>query len=114
MRHELFEIMRRASIFVILAQAVVHFCPKESYEKYLKLFVSLMTITVLIFPLFRLLRADVPARFEEELNKYDTQIKQLLQQMPEYEILDEKAYLSTIANEIKTRIINLSYGKYPF
>lgn len=36
MEEYVMEIIRRTSVFLILAQAVVHFRPNPSYEKYFK------------------------------------------------------------------------------
>lgn len=51
----LFQTICRTGIFMICAQAVVHFRPQESYEKYLKLLVSVMVLIQLLLPLGGLL-----------------------------------------------------------
>lgn len=45
----------RIGIFMICAQAVVHFRPQAAYEKYLKLLVSVMVLIQLLFPVSRIL-----------------------------------------------------------
>lgn len=104
MEQQLYEMMKRASIFVILAQTIIHFGPRGAYEKYLKLLVSLMTMTVLVFPILELIKSDAFTDFQVELNKYETQIEQLMKKVPPCDRLDENTYLSTISNEIKIRI----------
>lgn len=47
----LFRTICRVGIFMICAQAVIHFRPRESYEKYLKLLVSVMILIQLFLPL---------------------------------------------------------------
>ncbi|NLL80237.1 MAG: hypothetical protein GX234_10740 [Clostridiales bacterium] len=86
---------------------MIHFSPKEEYEKYLKLLVSLMTMTLLVFPVLELVKSDFVYRFKEELNEYEVQMEQLMENTPVYGVMDENTYLSTISNEIKTRINNL-------
>lgn len=108
MVQQLYEMMKRASIFVILAQTIIHFGPRGSYEKYLKLLVSLMTITVLVFPVLELIKGDIYTRFQTELNEYEIQMEQLMKKVPSCDILDESAYLSTIADEIKNKINKMS------
>ena len=108
MEQKLFEIMKRASIFVILAQTIIHFCPKEAYEKYLRLLVSLMTITVMVFPVVELFHAGAAERMTNELNKYNKQMEQLLKEEPVCGMVNESQYLSTITNEIKTRLNKIS------
>lgn len=51
MRSALFQAICRTGIFMICAQAIVHFRPQESYEKYLKLLVSAMILLQLFLPL---------------------------------------------------------------
>lgn len=51
MRSALFQAICRTGIFMICAQAIVHFRPQESYEKYLKLLVSVMVLIQLFLPL---------------------------------------------------------------
>jgi len=51
----LFQSICRAGIFMICAQAIVHFKPKESYEKYLKLLVSVMILIQVFLPIGSLL-----------------------------------------------------------
>lgn len=51
MTNNLFQAICRTGIFMICAQAIVHFRPQESYEKYLKLLVSVMVLVQLFLPL---------------------------------------------------------------
>lgn len=47
--------MIRITIFLILAQTLVHLAPKESYEKYLKLLVKWFLLALLLSPIMALL-----------------------------------------------------------
>lgn len=47
------EMIRNVGIFIIFAQAVVHFRPKASYEKYLKVLVSIIVLVMLMIPCFQ-------------------------------------------------------------
>lgn len=51
----LFQTICRIGIFMICAQAIVHFRPEGSYEKYLKLLVGSMILIQLLLPVSRLL-----------------------------------------------------------
>ena len=46
----LYRVVGQAGIFLICAQTIVHFRPKEAYEKYLKLLLSVMLLTQLLQP----------------------------------------------------------------
>lgn len=50
MKNVLFQAICRMGIFMICAQAILHFRPNESYEKYLKLLVSIMVLIQLFLP----------------------------------------------------------------
>ena len=54
MNNPLFQAICRTGIFMICAQAIVQFRPNESYEKYLKLLVSVMVLVQLFLPIGRL------------------------------------------------------------
>lgn len=49
------DVIRRVGIFIICAQMIVHLKPNESYEKYLKLLMSVMVMVQIIFPVMQLL-----------------------------------------------------------
>lgn len=51
MRNALFQAICKVGIFMICAQAIVHFRPREAYEKYLKLLVSIMILLQLFLPI---------------------------------------------------------------
>ena len=50
MRNALFQAICKVGIFMICAQAIVHFRPREVYEKYLRLLVSVMILIQLFLP----------------------------------------------------------------
>ena len=58
MGNTLFQAICRMGIFMICAQAVVHFRPKESYEKYLKLLVSVIVLIQVFLPIGSFLLGD--------------------------------------------------------
>lgn len=71
------ETMCRMTIFILCAQVLVHLRPNKSYEKYLKMLVSMMILLQLILPVISLL-GDVDQEsfevrfdwFEEQINGY--------------------------------------------
>ena len=111
MNNPLFQAICRTGIFMICAQAIVQFRPNESYEKYLKLLVSVMILVQLFLPIGRLLtgsgriEADtLPASFWEgleqgieETRRQAEETDALLQQMTLEEVrkrLEEQAAAS--------------------
>ncbi len=68
------DLIRKIGIFMIAAQAVIHFAPGQKYEKYLKLVVSIMILLQFLTPVYEILAktgADWEAEFsalEEEFS----------------------------------------------
>lgn len=72
----IYQAICRIGIFMICAQALIHFRPKESYEKYLKLLVSAMVLTQMLLPVGSLLlgkggqgAADMLGDIQEQLEQ---------------------------------------------
>ena len=70
----------RIGIFMICAQAIIHFRPGKAYEKYLKMLVGVMVLVQIFSPLMELLSAEgqenIAARviwFEQQMNESTAQ-----------------------------------------
>lgn len=111
MAGDAFEIMKRASIFMILAQTIIYFRPQESYEKYLRFLIHLMLIVVLFFPVVELVNHSAGNRMQSSLSAYMSQTEQLMDGMKDMTIEEfpqENTYISTIQEEVKIRLNNYS------
>lgn len=111
MAGDAFEIMKRASIFMILAQTIIYFRPQESYEKYLRFLIHLMLIVVLFFPVVELVNHSAGNRMQSSLSAYMSQMEQLMDGMKDMTIEEfpqENTYISTIQEEVKIRLNNYS------
>ncbi len=71
-----FEAICRVGIFMICAQAVVHFRPQESYEKYLKLIVSVMILLQLFLPIGGVFLAGGKTDVAKQLTKLTQSIEE--------------------------------------
>lgn len=49
------ELIKKIGIFMIAAQAVIHFAPGQKYEKYIKLIVGIMILLQFLTPVYRML-----------------------------------------------------------
>ena len=61
----LIELIKKIGIFMIAAQAVIHFAPGQKYEKYMKLIVGIMILLQFLSPIYKILEgadADWSAR----------------------------------------------------
>ena len=68
--------IRQIGIFMICAQALIHFKPKGSYEKYLKLLVSAMIMVQLLSPIAALLTGKEGSGLEERIAAYGESFEQ--------------------------------------
>lgn len=76
MQNIFFQAICRVGIFMICAQAMIHFRPQEAYEKYLKLLVSVMVLIQLFLPVGSFLLGgggqeakDMLEQFRQELGQ---------------------------------------------
>ncbi len=69
MAEEFLKAMGRLTVFVICAQMLVYFRPKQVYEKYLRLLMNLLILLQLLLPVGNFLRGgtaqDLQARYED-------------------------------------------------
>lgn len=50
----LVDLIKRIGIFMIAAQAVIHFAPAQKYEKYMKLIVGILILLQFLMPVYRI------------------------------------------------------------
>lgn len=79
MGNTLFQAICRMGIFMICAQAVVHFRPKESYEKYLKLLVSVIVLIQVFLPIGSFLLGDGRQNAARALEQFGQELEQGLE-----------------------------------
>ena len=73
----LYRVIGQAGIFLICAQTVVHFRPKESYDKYLKLLLSVMLLLQLLQPIFTAFGGDYGTA-EEQAAEFTAELQNVL------------------------------------
>lgn len=76
MRNALFRAICKVGIFVICAQAVVHFRPREAYEKYLKLLVGIMVMIQLFLPIAAFFLGGNMEQLAQRLEGFQEELKQ--------------------------------------
>ncbi len=76
MLHSFFQAICRVGIFMICAQAILHFRAKEAYEKYLKLLVSTMILIQLLLPIGNLLAGKGGLQAESVLEEFGKELEQ--------------------------------------
>lgn len=100
----LVELIKRIGIFMIAAQAVIHFTPGQKYEKYIRLIVSMMILLQFVMPLHSILNgaetdwnarlADMEKLLETESMTYDTTGSSSV----------AESVMSSLENEIKSKL----------
>ena len=96
---------------MICAQAIVHFRPQESYEKYLKLLVSVMVLVQLFFPLGSFLAGvggeDVRGQLENFRESLEQSMEEARQQAEETDALLEQMTLEEVRRRMEEQIADV-------
>ena len=93
---------------MVLSQAVIHFRPNPSYEKYFRFLVGIMTVVILAVPLMELTHSKISGQYEESLKAYERKVEEALSRQPENAVVSQKLYLSQIEEEIKIKLNNFT------
>lgn len=76
----IFDTVCRVGIFVMCAQTIVHFKPKEVYERYLRYLVSIMVLIQLFLPLGSFLFGGGDKELSEALEQFKKELEQSVAQ----------------------------------
>ena len=74
----LYRVIGQAGIFLICAQTVVHFRPKEFYDKYLKLLLSVMLLLQLLQPVLTMFGGGDGWNAEEQVTGFTQELQVVL------------------------------------
>ena len=108
---DFFQNIKQIGIFMICAQAILHFKPSEKYEKYLKLLVSVMILAQLLAPVMQIISGNNCKDFQNSIEDIQTEINQKMEQLEIENVINEENVLREIEKEVKTRI-NIIASKY--
>lgn len=93
---------------MICAQAIVHFRPQESYEKYLKLLVSVMVLVQLFLPLGSFLAGvsgeDARGQLESFRESLEQSMEKARQQAEETDALLEQMTLEEVRRRMEEQV----------
>lgn len=79
----LYRVVGQAGIFLICAQTIVHFRPKEAYEKYLKLLLSVMLLTQLLQPVLTVFSGGVEQNAQAQVEEFTEELQSVLNRASE-------------------------------
>ena len=110
MGDEIFSVIKKASIFLIGAQLILHLKPNGMYEKYLKFIVHLMALTLFMMPLLKLFGQTDEKAFSQSLAGYEEMMQEDMMQINYICDLSEEKRQEIYTREIKSKLNNI-YGE---
>ena len=72
------DLIGQIGVFMICAQAVVHFRPKEVYGKYLRLLLSVMVLIQIISPIYGLLDGGTGESLDENVRSFQQEMEEAM------------------------------------
>lgn len=104
-------VIRQVGIFIICAQAVLQFKPNESYEKYIKLLVSIMVLIQLFIPVASLLSGDGKLEFDQKMEEYSKALQVSMEEITITNVIAEQHLEEMTMEEVKSRLNELNAGE---
>lgn len=104
MQNSFFQAICRVGIFMICAQAILHFRPQEVYEKYLKLLVSIMVLIQLFLPIGGLLVGGDTGAAAQALEEFKREMEQSLREAEENAASAEAILERMTLEEVRNRV----------
>ena len=107
MGDEIFSVIKKASVFLIGAQLILHLKPNGLYEKYLKFIVHLMALTLFMMPLLKLFGQTDEKAFSKSLAGYEEMMQEDMMQINYICDLSEEKRREIYEREIKSKLNNV-------
>ena len=104
MGNALFQAICRTGIFMICAQAITHFRPQESYEKYLKLLVSTMILIQIFIPLSNFVTGFGQSGLSGQLSDFQTSLEQSMEEAGRQAEKTDKMLEEMTLEEVRRRM----------
>lgn len=101
-----FNAICQMGIFMVCAQAIVHFRPNGSYEKYLRMLVSVMILVQIFLPVTRLFSGGVQQNMDELVNRMQRQMEESMEQAKSFSAASDELLDRMTLEEVKTRLNN--------
>lgn len=106
MGDRLLEVIKQVGIFMICAQMILHFKPSNSYNKYIKLLISIMVLVQLTLPIMELFGGVGDDGFQSRVLFYDSFISESMEEVNVTSLNAETLLNEMTMEEVKTRINN--------
>lgn len=99
-------VIKKASVFMILAQAFIQFRPSPSYEKYFKFLVGIMTTVILIVPILELFQKGTMEQYRKSMASYMEELQIISEQELPNAVSPDDTYFDVMNEEVKTKLNN--------
>lgn len=76
MFEDILSIIKKAGIFLVFGQTLLHLCAGDVYEKYIKMLIGLITAILLISPILNMIKEDSFESFESYRMRYEEKMFQ--------------------------------------
>ena len=104
MMDSFFDSICKVGVFVICAQAMVHFKPREVYEKYLRYLVSIMVLIQLFVPLGSFLLGEGNEKMMYALSQFESKLQNSKDGIEESMRLAEERLESMTLEEVQKQV----------
>lgn len=101
---ELFQTIRQIAVFMICAQAILHFKPSVKYEKYLKLLISVMVLVQLLLPFLKVFSWEEEDFFYTRMETIQAEMEKEMAELKIESTIYEESVLKETEEEIKTKV----------
>lgn len=109
---DLFSMVQKLGIFIILSQTLLHFRPNEEYEKYIKILCNIIILSMFIVPVLGLFQKDIGNEFEVQVKAYQMKMEQIEAPVEKQLETTGKEMNDRIREEIKSRLNKVEMKNY--
>lgn len=101
---DFFQKVKQIGIFMICAQAILHFKPSAKYEKYIKLLISVMVLVQLLVPVIDFFSGKDSVYFFERMEEIQGDIERDMEQLEIENAINEQNILKETKKELQNRL----------
>lgn len=77
------EFMKQISVFMLLGKTLLHFCPSDKYEKYIKLLFGFMVVLQFVSPVLSFCQKGTFDEYEKNKSKFEKKLALSLEEVEE-------------------------------
>lgn len=74
---EILDLVRYVAVFYLLEQMVIHLLPGKTYERYVRFYLGLLLVLLLLNPVFQILKLTEQIRTDELIYELEQEVDRL-------------------------------------